>query len=224
MRRAKLSMKATSVPMCFNWRARRKGRRHLLSTDVGRPRGSKPRIHSTEVTMTSRKTLWAGRVMSGFAVLFLLVDATVKVLELPPALEATTQLGYPASVVFGLGVLQLACLVVYLVPRTSVLGAVLWTGYLGGAVATHVRVGNPLFSHALPDLRRDVPLGWALVARRAAPLRPSDANVSRRNPYRSRSSTRISSSTEPPRRPSSSTRARSARRLKASCASATFPE
>src|SRR5207237_10659661 len=67
----------------------------------------KPRIHSTEVTMTSRKTLWAGRVMSGFAVLFLLVDATVKVLELPPALEATTQLGYPASVVFGLGVLQL---------------------------------------------------------------------------------------------------------------------
>ena len=99
--------------------------------------------------MTSRKTLWAGRVMSGFAVLFLLVDATFKVLELPPAVEGTMQLGFPARVVFGLGLLQLACLVVYLVPRTSVLGAVLWTGYLGGAVATHVRVGNPLFSHTL---------------------------------------------------------------------------
>src|SRR5207249_3667915 len=170
------------------------------------------------------KAVWTGRVLSGLAVLFLLFDAGVKVLQHPMAVQGTAELGYPQSVVVGLGIVQLVCLAVYLVPRTSVLGAVLWTGYLGGAVATHVRVGNPLFSHALPDLRRDVPLGWALVARRAAPLRPSDANVSRRNPYRSRSSTRISSSTEPPRRPSSSTRARSARRLKASCASATFPE
>ena len=97
----------------------------------------------------SQKRLWAGRAMSGAATLFLLVDATVKVLELPPAVEGTTQLGYPTSVVFGLGMLQLACLVLYLVPRTSVLGAVLWTGYLGGAVATHVRVGNPLLSHTL---------------------------------------------------------------------------
>jgi hypothetical protein len=97
----------------------------------------------------SRKTLWAGRVMSCAAALFLLFDATVKVLELPLAMEANTQLGYPASVVFKLGLLQLACLIMYLVPRTSVLGAVLWTGYLGGAIATHVRVGNPLFSHTL---------------------------------------------------------------------------
>jgi len=94
-------------------------------------------------------TMWTGWIMSGAAALFLLFDATVKVLELPVAMEGTSQLGYPASVVFGLGLLQLACLVVYLVPRTSVLGAVLWTGYLGGAVATHVRVGNPLFSHVL---------------------------------------------------------------------------
>src|SRR5205823_2168452 len=70
-------------------------------------------------------------------------------LSFPTRRSSDLQLGYPASVVFGLGVLQLACLVVYLVPRTSVLGAVLWTGYLGGAVATHVRVGNPLFSHTL---------------------------------------------------------------------------
>ena len=97
----------------------------------------------------SRKTLWAGRALSVFAVLFLLVDATFKVLVLPAAVEATTQLGYPAGTIFPLGLLQIALLIIYLVPRTSVLGAVLWTGYLGGAVATHVRVGDPLFSHTL---------------------------------------------------------------------------
>jgi hypothetical protein len=79
----------------------------------------------------------------------MLFDATLKVLQLPVAVQGTTQLGYPESVVFGLGLVQLACLVLYLVPRTSVLGAVLWTGYLGGAIATHVRLGNPLFSHIL---------------------------------------------------------------------------
>ena len=96
----------------------------------------------------SRRALWGGRAMSGFAVLFLLFDASVKVLQLPIAVEATTQLGYSTNVLFWLGLLELACLAVYLVPRTAVLGAVLWTGYLGGAVATHVRVGNPLLSQA----------------------------------------------------------------------------
>ncbi len=98
----------------------------------------------------STKAVWAGRALSGFAALFLLFDATVKVFELPLAVEATTELGYPASVLFGLGSVQLACLVVYLLPRTSVLGAVLWTGYLGGAVATHVRVGSPIFETLFP--------------------------------------------------------------------------
>ncbi|HEY0997133.1 MAG TPA: DoxX family protein [Gemmatimonadaceae bacterium] len=67
----------------------------------------------------------------------------------PEALAGTTQLGYPASVVFPLGVLQLVLLVCYLVPRTAPLGAILWTGYLGGAIATHVRLLNPLFTHIL---------------------------------------------------------------------------
>jgi DoxX-like family len=97
---------------------------------------------------SSRKAIWTGRVLSGVAVLFLLFDAVVKLLRHPAAVEGTTRLGYPTSVIFGLGVLQAVCLVLYLVPRTSVLGAILWTGYLGGAVATHVRVGDPLFSHA----------------------------------------------------------------------------
>jgi hypothetical protein len=73
----------------------------------------------------------------------------MKVLEVPMAVEGTTSLGYPASVIFGLGVVQLLCLALYLIPRTALLGAVLWTGYLGGAIATHVRIGNPLFSHVL---------------------------------------------------------------------------
>jgi hypothetical protein len=97
----------------------------------------------------SRAALWTGRVLSAIAVLFLGMDATLKLLVLAPAVKGTTELGYDAGVLFPLGLLQLACLALYLVPRTAPLGALLWTGYLGGAVATHVRVGNPLFSHIL---------------------------------------------------------------------------
>jgi hypothetical protein len=97
----------------------------------------------------NRRAAWAGRTLSSLAVLFLTFDAAMKLLELPPAVQGTTQLGYPASVIVGIGLVQVACLVAYLVPRTSVLGAVLWTGYLGGAVAPHVRVGSPLLSHTL---------------------------------------------------------------------------
>jgi hypothetical protein len=99
--------------------------------------------------MNTSKAMWAGRILSGLAVLFLLFDATLKVLQLPAAMQGTRELGYPESVILGLGIVQLVCLVAYLVPRTSVLGAVLWTGYLGGAVATHVRVGHPLFGYVL---------------------------------------------------------------------------
>ena len=97
----------------------------------------------------SRKGLWAGRVASGIAVLFLTFDATMKLFQVEGALKASGDLGFSPDVVFALGVIQAACLVVYLIPRTAVLGAVLWTGYLGGAIASHVRVGNPLFSHQL---------------------------------------------------------------------------
>ena len=97
----------------------------------------------------SKKALWTGRILSGLAVLFLVLDATMKVLKLPPAIAANRQLGYQESVVLTLGLIQVVCLIVYLVPRTSVLGAVLWTGYLGGAVASHLRLGDPLLSHVL---------------------------------------------------------------------------
>lgn len=100
-------------------------------------------------TEPSRRAIWTGRILSGLAVAFLLFDATGKLLELAPVVESTTQLGYPVSVIRAIGLIQIACLAIYLLPRTSVLGAVLWTGYLGGAVATHLRVGSPLLTHTL---------------------------------------------------------------------------
>ena len=99
--------------------------------------------------MGSRLTLWTGRIIGWLAVAFLIFDSAGKLLEVQPVIDGTKQLGYPPGIVFSLGVTLLSCVLVYLVPRTSVLGAVLLTGYLGGAVATHVRVGNPLFTHVL---------------------------------------------------------------------------
>ena len=90
-----------------------------------------------------------GVVVTALPVLFLLVDALVKVLGVAAATEATAQLGWSEPLLLPLGVLELMCLALYLVPQTAVLGAILWTGYLGGAVATHVRIGNPMLSHAL---------------------------------------------------------------------------
>jgi len=104
---------------------------------------------SISVSSPSRAALWGGRVASGIAVLFLTFDAVFKLIQPAEAVKSTEQLGYPGSVLFGLGVVQIVCLAIYLLPRTAVLGAVLWTGYLGGAVATHVRVGNPWLSHIL---------------------------------------------------------------------------
>jgi hypothetical protein len=95
------------------------------------------------------KAIRAGWIMSGLVALFLLFDSIVKVMKLPLAVEGTTQLGYPESVIVGIGIVELVCLVVYLIPQTSILGAILLTGYLGGAIATHVRVGSPLWSHVL---------------------------------------------------------------------------
>ncbi|MBL9100674.1 MAG: DoxX family protein [Myxococcales bacterium] len=96
-----------------------------------------------------RRAVLAGRLLGGFAALFLAFDAAMKLARVPMAVEGTTQLGYPAEVVLPIGVIQLVCLIIYVVPRTAPLGAILWTGYLGGAIATHVRVGNPLASHTL---------------------------------------------------------------------------
>jgi hypothetical protein len=93
--------------------------------------------------------LWAGRVLSGLAVLFLLFDATLKFIKPQMVIDGTVNLGYPVSAITPLGVVLLTCTLLYVLPMTQVLGAILLTGYLGGAVATHVRHGDPLFSHIL---------------------------------------------------------------------------
>ena len=92
-----------------------------------------------------------GLALSAIALLFLLLDAVMKLLALPQVLSTTEQLGYPGTVEFArlLGMVLLVCTALYAWPRTAGLGAVLLTGYLGGAIATHVRVGSPLFTHIL---------------------------------------------------------------------------
>jgi DoxX-like family len=103
-----------------------------------------------QAASVSKKLLWAGRIMSVLPALFLFLYGIMKLVKPVVVVEATVQLGYPESVILGLGIVLLTCTVFYLIPRTAVLGAILLTGYLGGAVATHVRVGNPLFSIIFP--------------------------------------------------------------------------
>src|SRR5262245_19049662 len=91
----------------------------------------------------------AGRIITTLPVLFLLFDCTIHLLNIVPVVEAFERLGYPTSIGRAIGILESICLVLYLVPRTAILGAILLTGFLGGAIATHVRVGDPLFSHVL---------------------------------------------------------------------------
>src|SRR5262245_16539830 len=98
-----------------------------------------------EVEVISKAKLWTGRVTTIFTVAFLLFDTIVKVLNLPVAVEGTARLGYPAGLVMYIGMVELVCLGAYLYPRTAVLGAILLTGYLGGATATQVRVEDPWF-------------------------------------------------------------------------------
>jgi hypothetical protein len=93
--------------------------------------------------------MWTGRIMSGVPALFLFVDAIGKLMKPKAVVDGTVQLGFPESVLLGLGIVLLVCTILYVIPRTAILGAILLTGYLGGAIATHVRVGHPLFSHVL---------------------------------------------------------------------------
>ncbi len=98
---------------------------------------------------SSRRSVWIGRVLSGLVVLFLIPDGIIKFIKPAPVVDAFAHLGWPLSLANVLGIVLLLCTAVYVFPRTSVLGAILLTGYLGGAVATHLRAGDPLFSHVL---------------------------------------------------------------------------
>ena len=101
------------------------------------------------VESSAKKRSIAGYVLTGLVAAFLTFDTVMKLLQLAPAVQGTTELGYPAGTVVVIGAIELVCLVLYLIPPTSVLGALVLTGYLGGAIATHVRVGSPLPTHTL---------------------------------------------------------------------------
>ncbi len=96
-------------------------------------------------------TVWVGRILSGLVVLFLLLDGAMKLVPLRPVIDASNQIGWPSdfTTLRALGAVLIASALLYAYPRTAMLGAILLTGYLGGAVATHARIGSPLFSHTL---------------------------------------------------------------------------
>lgn len=96
--------------------------------------------------------LWSGRILSALMVLFLLFDGVTKIMKVPQVLEAQARLGYPEHTAVLIGIIVLACTLVYVIPSTSILGAILLTGYLGGAVASQVRIGGPLFDAFFPGI------------------------------------------------------------------------
>ena len=118
----------------------------------------------------SRGALWTGRVMSGLVIAFLLMDGAMKLIPLQVVIDTSQQMAIPLDIIRTLGVLTLVGTALYAWPRTSVLGAILMTGYLGGAVATHARIGSPLFSHTLFGVYIGA-LAWAGLALRTPALR-----------------------------------------------------
>jgi hypothetical protein len=99
----------------------------------------------TRPASVSKAAVWSGAIISGLAVLFLAFDGVIKIFKTTPVVEASEQLGIPMHTVAGIGILLLACTVIYAIPQTAVLGAILLTGYLGGAAAIHVRAGTGAF-------------------------------------------------------------------------------
>jgi len=99
----------------------------------------------TQTAPVSKKRLWAGRIISALPILMLLFSGVMKLIKPAFLVQEFVRLGYPESLALGIGILELSCTVVYVIPRTSIFGAILLTAYLGGATATHVRIGDPFF-------------------------------------------------------------------------------
>jgi hypothetical protein len=106
-------------------------------------------LGSTTATAPSSRARLAGRILSGLAIAFLTFDVAIKLLGVKEAVQGTVELGYQPHHLPIIGVIGLVCLILYVIPRTAPLGAILWTGYLGGAIATNLRLDLPLFSHTL---------------------------------------------------------------------------
>ena len=126
-------------------------------------------LETSSRVQRSKLTLWGGRMIRGLVVLFLLFDGVTKIIRAPAALAATAQLGFSASQIIGIGALLLACTIVYVIPRTSILGAILLTGYLGGATAIQFRAGNAIFETLFPVMFGV--LVWAGICLSDSPLR-----------------------------------------------------
>jgi hypothetical protein len=124
-----------------------------MSSEVLRPQVLPPQVLPplADTAPVSKPALWLGRVLSGFVILFLLFDGAIKLVPWPVVTETLDRMGYGSSETLArsLGAITLICTVLYAVPPTSILGAILLTGYLGGAMASHVRIGSPLLSHIL---------------------------------------------------------------------------
>jgi hypothetical protein len=125
---------------------------------------------SVPVAPASSKMLWAGRTISGLVVAFLLFDGAIKLIPLNVVITTSQELGIPTHLARTLGVLTLVCTVLYAYPRTSVLGAILLTGYLGGAIYVQVRAASPMFSHTLFGVYLGL-LAWSGLWLRNAQLR-----------------------------------------------------
>ncbi len=140
--------------------------------------------------MESKKMIWAGRILSGIVILFIVMDGIMHMTKGAPVVDAFARLGWPIGLAVLLAVVELVCVAVYAYPRTSVFGAILLTGYLGGAVATHLRVGSSLFGETLfpvyigilmwgglygreARLRELIPFSKSMAARAAVPESPT---------------------------------------------------
>ena len=124
---------------------------------------------NTQSATESKGMLWTGRVLSGLMALFFVLDGVGHLMKPAPVVEAFARLGYPLSASVGIGLLALICTAIYVTPRTSVLGAILLTGYMGGAVSTHVRAGSTLFETIFPVILGA--LVWVGIYVRDAALR-----------------------------------------------------
>jgi hypothetical protein len=104
---------------------------------------------TTQAGSVSKKSLWAGRIMSGLVAAFMVFDAVIHLMKPAPVVEAFSKLGFPIRLAIPLGIIELVCILLYVIPRTSILGAILLTGYLGGAIAIQLPTGNSLFGEVL---------------------------------------------------------------------------
>jgi hypothetical protein len=124
---------------------------------------------NAQIANESKGMLWTGRILSGLMALFFVFDGVGHLMKPAPVVEAFARLGYPLSASVGIGVLALVCTAIYVIPRTSTFGAILMTGYLGGAISTHVRAGSTLFETIFPVILGT--LMWAGIYVRDAQLR-----------------------------------------------------